>query len=129
MNSRDAGRHQLTYLAGKSAGAAVYDSIVKVDHDTDAVTSCAFAASSVGEPLFVPRTPDAGEDDGWLLFLNHDLAEHRSQLVILDARDLERGPVATAWLDHHVPWGFHGTFTRRIAEPGAPIPTPDGLAI
>ncbi|MEV6275485.1 carotenoid oxygenase family protein [Nocardia sp. NPDC051832] len=108
--------HRYSYLAGKSADAAVYDSIVKVDHRSEVETRCEFALSSVGEPLFVPRTPDAAEDDGWLLFLNHQLAEHRSQLVVLDARDLERGPLATAWLDHHIPWGFHGTFTRRLAR-------------
>lgn len=121
---RSTRRHRYSYLSGKSAGAAVYDSIVKVDHQTGAVTSCDFAVSSVGEPLFVPRTPDAGEDDGWLLFLNHDLTEHRSQLVVLDARDVEHGPLATAWLEHHIPWGFHGTFTRRVAEP---VPPPGAL--
>lgn len=107
-------RHRYSYLAGKSANASVYDSIVKVDHDTGATTSCEFDLGSVGEPLFVPRTRDAGEDDGWLLFLNHDLNENRSQLVILDARDVERGVLAAAWLGHHVPWGFHGTFSRRV---------------
>ncbi|MFE7802201.1 carotenoid oxygenase family protein [Nocardia sp. NPDC057440] len=92
-----------------------------------ATTRCDFGISSVGEPLFVPRSPAAPEDDGWLLFLNHELVENRSQLVILDARDLERGPLATAWLEHQVPWGFHGTFTHRIAEPKSPIPEPDDL--
>ncbi|MEV6560336.1 carotenoid oxygenase family protein [Nocardia sp. NPDC051756] len=110
---RSTRRHRYSYLSGKSAGATVYDSIIKLDHRTGTETSCDFTAGSVGEPLFVPRTPDAAEDDGWLLALNHDLAEHRSQLVVLDARDLERGPLATAWLEHHIPWGFHGTFTRR----------------
>ncbi|WP_414710591.1 carotenoid oxygenase family protein [Pseudonocardia sp.] len=41
----------------------------------------------------------------------------------LDAQDLDRGPVATAWLSHHIPWGFHGTFTRRVAAIGAPVPS------
>ncbi|WP_069163789.1 carotenoid oxygenase family protein [Nocardia altamirensis] len=120
-------KHRYSYLAGKSADARVYDSIIKVDQQTGAETRCEFPISSVGEPLFVPRTPEADEDDGWLLFLNHELAEHRSQLVILDARDVERGPLATAWLNHHIPWGFHGTFTRRIAQSGTPIPSPDEL--
>ncbi|WP_306455741.1 carotenoid oxygenase family protein [Nocardia seriolae] len=114
--------HRFSYLAGAGGPAGLFDSIVKVDHATGAVTGCELGASSVGEPLFVPRSPDAPEDDGWLLTLNHDLTEDRSQLVVLDARDLERGPLATAWLDHHIPWGFHGTFTRRVAAPGAPIP-------
>jgi all-trans-8'-apo-beta-carotenal 15,15'-oxygenase len=36
-------------------------------------------------------------------------------LVIFDARTVEDGPLATAHLEHHLPIGFHGTFSRRIA--------------
>ena len=43
-------------------------------------------------------------------------AEHRSRLVVLDARDVESEPVAVAHLRHHVPLGFHGTFTSRVAH-------------
>jgi len=32
-------------------------------------------------------------------------------LVIFDARDLDRGPVASAQLTHHIPQGFHGNFS------------------
>jgi all-trans-8'-apo-beta-carotenal 15,15'-oxygenase len=81
----------------------------------------------VGEPIFVPRTQDAAEDDGWLLAVVYLGAEHRSQLTVLDARGLEH--VATLRLKHHIPFGFHGTFTRRVADPGAPIPHPDRLPI
>ena len=68
-----------------------------------------------GEPIFVPRSPDAAEDDGWLLTLVYSAKEHRSRLVVLDARDVEAEPVAVAHLRHHVPLGFHGTFTSRVA--------------
>ncbi|MFE3101977.1 carotenoid oxygenase family protein [Nocardia tengchongensis] len=119
--------HHYSYLAGAGGPAGLFNSVVKVDHRTGKVTSCELGSSSVGEPLFVPRTRDAAEDDGWLLALNHDLTENRSQLLILDARDPERGPLATAWLDHHIPWGFHGTFTRRIAHPEEPLPGTNSL--
>ncbi|WP_067824754.1 carotenoid oxygenase family protein [Nocardia inohanensis] len=109
--------HRYSYLAGAGGPAGLFNTILKVEHHTGTVSSCELGASSVGEPLFVPRTGDAAEDDGWLLALNHHLTENRSQLLILDARDLEHGPLATAWLDHHIPWGFHGTFTHRIAQP------------
>ena len=45
--------------------------------------------------------------------------EHRSRLVVLDARDVEAEAVAVAHLRHHVPLGFHGTFTHRVADPDA----------
>jgi len=69
----------------------------------------------VGEPIFVPRSADAAEDDGWLLSLVYSASQHRSRLVVLDARDVESEPVAVAHLRHHVPLGFHGTFTQRVA--------------
>ena len=70
-----------------------------------------------GEPIFVPRSPDSAEDDGWLLSVVYSSAEHRSRLVVLDARDVESDPVAVAHLRHHVPLGFHGTWTDRVARP------------
>ncbi|WP_433672204.1 carotenoid oxygenase family protein [Nocardia sp. CA-136227] len=113
--------HRYTYLAGAGGPAGLFNAITKIDHHTGATTNCELGASSVGEPLFVPRTPDAAEDDGWLLALNHDLTENRSQLLILDARAPEQGPLTTAWLNHHIPWGFHGTFTPRLAQPTPPL--------
>ncbi|WP_433593640.1 carotenoid oxygenase family protein [Nocardia sp. CA-145437] len=113
--------HRYTYLAGAGGPAGLFNAITKIDHHTGATTMCELGDSSVGEPLFVPRTPDAAEDDGWLLALNHDLTENRSQLLVLDARDPEQGPLATAWLNHHIPWGFHGTFTHRLAHPDGPV--------
>ena len=60
-------------------------------------------------------TGGSAEDDGWLLSVVYSAAEHRSRLVVLDARDLQSDAVAVAHLRHHVPLGFHGTFTQRVA--------------
>lgn len=69
----------------------------------------------VSEPVFVPRDAMA-EDEGWLLTLVYDATCDRSDLVILDARDLNQGPVAKLHLKHHVPYGLHGTFTPQVFE-------------
>jgi all-trans-8'-apo-beta-carotenal 15,15'-oxygenase len=66
-----------------------------------------------GEPLFVPRSGGCDEDDGWLLTVVYRAREHRSELWILDARDLST--LARAVLPHHVPPGFHGCFVPRRA--------------
>ncbi|MEO5876642.1 MAG: carotenoid oxygenase family protein, partial [Streptosporangiaceae bacterium] len=106
-------RHRYTYLAGRTGTTGTYDSTLKVDHDSGRVTAHRIGAgNSLGEPLFVPRGPDAAEDDGWLLVVNYSETEHRSQLVILDAADLDRAPLAVVQLPHHLPFGFHGTFRR-----------------
>ena len=112
--------HRYTYMAGRGANDRVsdrpLDAILKLDHDRGTTAVHEFGAGQVaGEPIFVPRGPDAAEDDGWLLSLVYSAAEHRSRLVILDARDVEAEPVAVAHLRHHVPLGFHGTFTSRVA--------------
>lgn len=120
--------HQITYTAGTLERQGHYNGIFKFDHRTGAMTHCDFGKASVCEPLFVPRHKDSAQDDGWLLAVNHDLVENRSQLVILDARDVEQGPLAVAHLTHHLPIGFHGTFTRRVANPFAPLPHPNLVA-
>ncbi len=95
--------------------------VIKTDVETGKETSYLFDAGDVpGEPLFVPREEQAAEDDGWLLCVTYLAAEHRSALVILDARDLEAGPVAVAQLHAHAFPGFHGSFTSRIADPDTP---------
>jgi carotenoid cleavage dioxygenase len=62
------------------------------------------------EPVFVPRSPDAEEGDGWLLSVIFRAAETRSDLGILEARDIGKGPIALAHLSSRVPAGFHGNW-------------------
>lgn len=63
-----------------------------------------------GEPVFVPRDGAAREGEGWILTVVYRGARHRSDLVVLDAQNIERGPVAAVHLSHHVPAGFHGNW-------------------
>lgn len=65
---------------------------------------------SAMEPVFVPRSDDAPEDDGWLLAYVHDATENRADVVILAADDITAAPVATIHLPTRVPFGFHGSW-------------------
>jgi len=110
--------HRYGYLAGGGISGGPLGSIIKIDYDRGLATEHDLGTGHVaGEPIFVPRAPDSAEDDGWLLTVVYSAAEHRSRLVVLDARDVQTDPVAVAHLRHHVPLGFHGTFTHRVAEP------------
>jgi all-trans-8'-apo-beta-carotenal 15,15'-oxygenase len=121
--------HRFAYLAGRSDGTGAQTGIVKVDHEAGSWSAHEFGDGHVaGEPIFVPRSPESAEDDGWLLSVVYSVAEHRSRLVVLDARDVEAEPVAVAHLRHHVPLGFHGTFTRRVATPNGASPSPNGAS-
>jgi carotenoid cleavage dioxygenase-like enzyme len=64
----------------------------------------------LSEPVFVPRSPDAAEGDGWVLSVVYRAAEDRSDLAVFDATDIARGPVALAQLSSRVPAGFHGNW-------------------
>jgi carotenoid cleavage dioxygenase len=63
-----------------------------------------------GEGVFVPASPGAGEDHGWVLTYVYDSARDGSDLVIVDAADFAGKPVATVRLPQRVPFGFHGSF-------------------
>ncbi len=68
-----------------------------------------------GEALFVPRPGARDEDDGWLLSLVHDEREARSELCVLDARQIGTPPLARVLLPQRVPYGFHGAWIGREA--------------
>ncbi|WP_106402736.1 carotenoid oxygenase family protein [Actinocorallia populi] len=108
---RSTRRHRYSYLSGCHASEGLFDAVLRVDHETEEVASHVLG-DCVGEPVFVPRAPDSAEDDGWLLCVVYREADHRSGLAILDARSLDL--LATAWLPHHIPYGFHGIFTERL---------------
>lgn len=65
------------------------------------------------EPIFVPAHPDAAEAEGYLLSVVFDADRGASELLITRADDLDED-VAQVRLEHHVPYGFHGTWTESV---------------
>lgn len=63
-----------------------------------------------GEPVFVPRSANSAEDDGWVLSVWFDPSVNSSEMVIQDARDFSGRPVARVKAPHRVPFGFHGNW-------------------
>lgn len=107
--------YRYTYMAAAHAptGNAPNQAILKVDVESNQRQIWSAAPRGfVSEPVFVPH-PSGKEDDGWLLALVFDAACDRSDVVILDAQNLNRGPVARLHLKHHVPYGLHGSFTPQ----------------
>lgn len=109
-------RHRFGYTLGSviadlGGGPSETTSILK--HDLDARTTVEQPMGpgrTAGEFVFVPASDDAGEDEGWLMGYVHDAATNKSDLVILDAHDFGRSPVATVHLPVRVPVGFHGNW-------------------
>ena len=85
--------------------------LIKYDLRTGASVVHDFGPGRVpAEPVFVPASPTAGEDEGWVLSYVYDGGRDGSDLVILDAADFTRKPVATISLPQRVPFGFHGSW-------------------
>jgi carotenoid cleavage dioxygenase len=68
----------------------------------------------VGEPIFVARRAEAEEGDGFLLVVVYRGEQKRSDLLVLDARNVAQPPLATVMLSHRVPFGFHGNWAAGI---------------
>ncbi len=64
----------------------------------------------VQEPIFVPRSADAAEGEGYLVAPTFNVESNTSDVVVLDAMNVSAGPIATAHLPTRIPYGFHGTW-------------------
>ncbi len=103
------------FAANLRDSAFNFDSIAHIDHSTGRKNIYTFAPGDVpGEPVFVPRSANAGEGDGFLVTTVYRGGENRSDFVVFDAQDVGKGPVAAAHLPRRVPFGFHGNW-RNIA--------------
>ena len=112
---REGRPHRYSYFNTRHHLGTLFDAITKLDlaDDTETGYAAQFPGNSFCEPVFTPRPGACDEDDGWVLSVEYQADTHTSRLVILDAKDLSGGPVATAQLTHHVPQGFHGSFVAR----------------
>jgi carotenoid cleavage dioxygenase len=63
-----------------------------------------------GEFVFVPRSADASEGDGWLMGYVINAANETTDLVILDAANIAAPPIASVHIPHRIPPGFHGNW-------------------
>jgi carotenoid cleavage dioxygenase len=88
-----------------------FEGVVKYDFATGTSQSHIYADSEVsGEHVFAPDPAGTSEDDGWLLSFVTDRTSERSELVILDARDVSGEPVARVQMAARVPIGFHANW-------------------
>ena len=108
------------YAATKCGAASLIDepfnAVVRYDHASGQSHVHEFGPSSFSsEPIFVPRSESAAEGEGFLLVGVYRKEEHRSDLVILDAENIESEPLATVQLPHRIPYGFHGNWADGLS--------------
>lgn len=86
--------------------AGFFNAVQRLDTDTgDVVLHDLGPGRFVSEAMFVPE--GEAEGAGYLCAMVYDARQHRSEVVLLDARSRELGEVAAVPLRHHVPFGFH----------------------
>ncbi|MFT4997321.1 MAG: carotenoid cleavage dioxygenase-like enzyme [Chitinophagales bacterium] len=82
------------------------------DHETGKDDRYSLGQSTASEALFVPKSENAAEGEGFLLTVGSSFETHTSSLYIFDALALSKGPLAVVRLSHNVPAGFHGTWRQ-----------------
>ena len=77
-----------------------------------AFTDMAFALGygSASKRRGVRLSPEAEEGDGFILVLAYRDDEKRSDLLVLDAQNVEAEPLATIQVPTRIPFGFHGNW-------------------
>ncbi len=104
--------HRYGYMMATGADFESFgQELYKYDLRTGRSWTCRFGPGfAAGEPVFVAAPGAKSEDEGWLLTYVYDAARDKSDLVILDATAIEKGPIARVHLPRRVPNGFHGSW-------------------
>jgi isoeugenol monooxygenase len=88
---------------------AVFNTLAHIDHRDARIDSYYVGdEAAVQEPVFVPRATDAAEGDGFLLAVVNRYDEARADLIVCEASNLARGPIATVRLPIPLRMAFHG---------------------
>ena len=64
----------------------------------------------VQEPTFIPRRPDAREGEGWIATAATNTETLLTELLLLEATDIAKGPVATIRTPLHMKPAYHGNW-------------------
>ncbi len=118
-----AGRILLSEL--ESTTQLKFDAVVKIDMQEQKTVTYEHGPNRYGmEAQFVGRPGGVDEDDGWLVMYVHDESytatdvNGRTECVIIDAQDIEAGPIATILLPERVPYGAHCMWRADLKYPG-----------
>jgi carotenoid cleavage dioxygenase-like enzyme len=112
--SLESDRRRPIELTGGSAAGLVMNCLNLIDHQTRTEQHwwCG-ATSTLQEPCFIPR--GEGEGNGWIVQICNRLEEHRSDLLLFDALQIEKGPIATINIPVRMRFGLHGNWANADA--------------
>ena len=116
VNEAYLGRKTRYGYAAKSAPEPMprFDGMIKYDFERGTSETHGYGIGRYGgEAVFVPCPNATAEDDGWLISFVHDEESDTSELVIVNAQEMNAQPVARVMMPQRVPYGFHGTWVTE----------------
>ncbi len=85
-----------------------FDGIIKYNMDTGSHQLYNYGKGVYGsESPFIPKNNAKEEDDGYVITFTTNKKEGTSEVLILDAKNIDKGPLARILLPQRVPLGFH----------------------
>jgi len=103
--------YRYVYSVTGEPGWFLFNGLTKHDLETGETEHISFGEQRFGsEAPFIPRANAQSEDDGYLISFITDMAQARSECIIIDAQDIAAGPVCTIILPHRISSGTHATW-------------------
>lgn len=114
FNRKQEGRYyRYVYSAVPSKGEFTFSGLQKNDLETGEKQIIEFGEGRYGsEPQFAPRINAKDEDDGYIVSFISDVNLDRSEFVMLDAKNIEAGPVCQVILPERISSGTHSTWAH-----------------
>ncbi len=114
FNQKIAGRKgRYLYSTTAKPGWFLFNGLVKHDLETGQSWTYELGENRYGsEAPFAPRVGAKDEDDGYLVSFITDLDADRSECVLIDAKDIEAGPVCRIILPHRISSGTHAVWAN-----------------
>ena len=115
INAQYAGRkYRYGYSTVSEPGWFLFKGFVKNDLETHTSTEFILPEGVyASEAPFAPRTNAADEDDGYLVSFTIDENRGASECILLDAKDLAKGPICRLALPHKLCSGTHAVWAPR----------------
>ena len=115
IDARVAGRkHRYVYSTTSKPGWFLFNGFVKHDLDTgESWTLMLEDGRYASEAPFAPRIGSTAEDDGYLVSFITDENRGTSECILIDAADIEAGPVCRIALPHKISSGTHSHWADR----------------
>lgn len=112
INQNYAGRrYRYAYSAVPEPGWFLFRGLVKHDFETGKSQTYEFGPGRFcSEAPFAPRIGATAEDDGYLITFITDIGAGRSECAVLDARNIEAGPICRIFLPEMICAGTHSTW-------------------